>query len=182
MEYVNILSRSKPTGLSKDYVRINRQPYVIGDSAERHGAHTQRTGSARYTREYYGIFAAAVIGRIYDRGREISIFGSHPSSDMKFRTDLMEAMIGDWQVEINGRDRHFRVSYANTFDEPMGGLMNVLLTEDGQHYQHTEISDGRSLVIDIGGFTIGLFSGLGHHAFITDQKIFAFRLVQMLFK
>jgi hypothetical protein len=31
--------------------------------------------------------------------------------------------------------------------------MNVLLTEDGRHYQYTEINDGRALVIDIGGFT-----------------------------
>ena len=31
--------------------------------------------------------------------------------------------------------------------------MNVLLAEDGQHYQHAHITDGRSLVIDIGGFT-----------------------------
>jgi hypothetical protein len=31
--------------------------------------------------------------------------------------------------------------------------MNVLLTEDGQHYQHTELNGGRSLVIDVGGFT-----------------------------
>ena len=31
--------------------------------------------------------------------------------------------------------------------------MNVLLTEDGQHYQRTDINSGRSLVIDIGGFT-----------------------------
>lgn len=45
------------------------------------------------------------------------------------------------------------MSYANTFDEPVGGLMNVLLTEDGQHYQHTDLNGGRSLVIDIGGFT-----------------------------
>jgi len=50
-------------------------------------------------------------------------------------------------------ERHYRVSYANTFDEPVGGLMNVLLTEDGQHYQHSDINGGRTLVIDIGGFT-----------------------------
>ena len=31
--------------------------------------------------------------------------------------------------------------------------MNTLLTEDGQHYQHSELNGGRSLVIDIGGFT-----------------------------
>jgi hypothetical protein len=32
-------------------------------------------------------------------------------------------------------------------------LMNVLLTEDGQRYQYPHIDSGRSLVIDIGGFT-----------------------------
>ena len=50
----------------------------------------------------------------------------------------MKSVIGDWSVEIEGRERQFKVTYANTFDEPVGGLMNVLLTEDGQHYQHTE--------------------------------------------
>jgi len=152
-EFTNILERSKTSGASSDYVRVNGQPYVVGESAERHGVHTQRTGSARYTRDYYGIFAAAVLGHLYDRGREISIFGSHPPGDVKFREDLMEAVIGDWDVEKQGRERHFRVTYANTFDEPVGGLMNVLLTEDGQPYQQTEINGGRSLVIDIGGFT-----------------------------
>jgi hypothetical protein len=62
-------------------------------------------------------------------------------------------VIGDWTVEIAGSECKFRVTYANTFDEPVGGLMNVLLTEDGQHYQHSELNGGRSLVIDIGGFT-----------------------------
>jgi hypothetical protein len=92
-EYKNILSRSKTIGISKDYVCINGQPYVIGESAERHGVHTQRTGSARYTRDYYGIFAAAVLGRLYDRGGEVSIFGSHPPGDVEFRLDLMEAVM-----------------------------------------------------------------------------------------
>ena len=65
----------------------------------------------------------------------------------------MESVVGDWHVEVNGKERHFRVSYANTFDEPVGGLMNVLLTEDGHHYQHAGLNEGRALVIDIGGFT-----------------------------
>jgi hypothetical protein len=76
--YFHTLSRSKMTGPSMDYVRINGDPYVVGESAERHGVHTQHTGSARYTRDYFGGFASAVLGRIYDRGREVSIFGSHP--------------------------------------------------------------------------------------------------------
>ena len=31
--------------------------------------------------------------------------------------------------------------------------MNVLLTDDGQHYLHSDIHNGHALVIDIGGFT-----------------------------
>jgi len=65
----------------------------------------------------------------------------------------MKSVIGEWIVEQGGHESHFCVNYANTFDEPVGGLKNVLLTEDGQHYQHTELNGGRSLVIDIGGFT-----------------------------
>ena len=38
-------------------------------------------------------------------------------------------------MELEGHERCFKVSYVNTFDEPVGGLMNVLLTEDGQHHQ-----------------------------------------------
>jgi hypothetical protein len=152
-EYTNILARASISGLSPDYIRVNGKPYVVGESAERHGLVTQRTGTARYTRDYYGVLAATALGRLYERSRETSVFGSHPPGDVKFRQDLMDAVIGDWDVEVQGRERHFRVTYTNTFDEPVGGLMNVILTEDGQHYQHTNINSGRALVQDIGGFT-----------------------------
>jgi len=72
---------------------------------------------------------------------------------VKYRTDLMKSVIGEWEVETESSNSNFQVIYANTFDEPVGGLMNVLLTEDGQHYQHAHVGEGRSLVIDIGGFT-----------------------------
>ena len=152
-EYTSILSRSGKQASLQGYVRINGQPYAIYESAERHGVHSQRTGSSRYTREYYGIFAAMVLGRLYEKGMEVSIFGSHLPGDSIYRDDPMKCVIGDWVVETGGHERRFRVSYANTFDEPVGGLMNVLLTEDGQHYQHTELNGGRSLIIDVGGFT-----------------------------
>ncbi len=152
-EYGKITNRAGFQKQSTDYLRIDGKPYVVGESAERHGMITQRTGTARYTRDYYGVLAAAALGRLYDRSREVSVFVSHPPGNVHFRQDLMKSVIGDWEVEIQGRVLHFRITYANTFDEPMGGLMNVLLTEDGQHYQQTGINDGRSLVIDIGGFT-----------------------------
>ena len=65
----------------------------------------------------------------------------------------MKSVIGEWTVKVGKREMSFRVIYANTFDEPEGGLMNVLLTEDGEHYKHANVGEGRSLVIDIGGFT-----------------------------
>lgn len=131
---------------------------MVGVSAERHGVLTQRAGSARYTRDYYGIFAAAALAHLYQRGGEVAIFGSHPPGDVHFREDLMKAVIGNWSIEVCGRELNFQVSYANTYDEPVGGLMNVLLTEDGQHYQHNKINEGRTLVIDIGGFTTDLLA------------------------
>ena len=91
--------------------------------------------------------------KLYGRGREVAVFGSHAPGDVKFREDLMRSVIGDWEVEIGDGKSNFKVIYANTFDEPVGGLMNVLLTEDGQHYQHAQVGNGRTLVIDIGGFT-----------------------------
>lgn len=152
-EYKTILSRAGKQMPPLDYMRINGQPYVIGESAERHGLVSQRNGASRYTRDYYGIFAAAALGRLYERGGEVKIFGSHPPGDVQFRQDLMSSVVGDWTVEVGGSERKFRVTYANTFDEPVGGLMNVLLTEDGQHYQRSDINGGRALVIDIGGYT-----------------------------
>ena len=75
-EYEKITNRARFHNQSMGYMRINGKPYVVGDSAERHGLITQRTGSARYTRDYYGVFAAAALGCLYDRSREISVFGS----------------------------------------------------------------------------------------------------------
>jgi hypothetical protein len=51
-EYQSILARSKSSQSLTDYTRINGQPYVIGESAERHGVLTQRNVTARYTADY----------------------------------------------------------------------------------------------------------------------------------
>ncbi len=152
-EYQKISSKTTSTGNTKDYLKVNSKPYVIGESAERHGLLVQRSGTARYNRDYYGVLAAAAMKRLYGRGREISVFGSHPPGDVKCRDDRMQSVIGDWQIETIQGKANFQVTYANTFDEPVGGLMNVLLTEDGRHYQHMGVGEGRALVIDIGGFT-----------------------------
>jgi hypothetical protein len=120
-EYSNVVSRAGAGGLPPGYLRTNRKPYVAGESAERHGVHIQRMGAARYTRDYYGNFSAAALARLYKRGGEIMIFCSHPPGDVLFRQDLMKAIIGDWQIETNGSERCFRVTYPNTFVIRMKG-------------------------------------------------------------
>ena len=152
-EYEKILSRVHINGITQDYFKVNGKPFVVGESAERHGLITQRTGTARYTKDYCGVLAAISLAQFYVRGREVAVFASHPPGDVKYRQDLMKAILGEWEVETGNSKANFRVTYVNTFDEPVGGLMNVLLTEDGQHYQYPQIGDGRSLVVDIGGFT-----------------------------
>jgi hypothetical protein len=147
---IAIVGKANP---SMDYLRINGLPYAVGESAERHGITAQRSGAARYTRDHYGILAASSLARLYERGGEIMVIGSHPPGNVNFWQDLMKAVLGDWHVEASSSEKHFRVTYANTFDEPVGGLMNVLLTEDGQHYLRSDLNGGRSLVIDIGGLT-----------------------------
>ena len=152
-EYENILIRAGKGGPPADYLRINGQPYVVGASAERHGTLTRKTGASRYSADYYGVLAAAMLARLYDTDGDVNIFGSHPPGDVAFREDLMRAVLGEWHVEMSGEEHCFRVTYANTFDEPAGGLMNVVLSEDGQHYARNDINGGRALVIDVGGHT-----------------------------
>ena len=144
-EYEKITNRAGLQNHSVDYLRINGKPYVVGVSAERHGLITQRTGTARYTRDYYGVLAAAALGRLYDRSREISVYGSHPPGDVQFREDLMKSVVGDWVVEIKDKERHFRVSYANTFDEPVGGLMNVILADETESLHLANMRGGMKL-------------------------------------
>jgi hypothetical protein len=151
-EYQQVVERSGPSGPPLDYVRVNDEYYVLGESAERHGTITRRTGAARYTADYYGVFVAATLARITDWGVHMALFGSHPPGDVIYRDNLMEAAAGDWNVEVGGKERRLRINYVNTFEEPVGGLMNLLLAEDGKHYQRTDLN-GRTLVIDVGGHT-----------------------------
>jgi len=106
-EYEKITNRAGLQNQSVDYLRINGKPYVAGESAERHGLVTQRTSTARYTRDYYGVLAAPALGRLNNRSREISVFGSQPPGDVQFRQDLMEAVVGDWYVEVRARSATF---------------------------------------------------------------------------
>ncbi len=80
-EYEQILTRAGRAGPPADYLRVNGQPYVTGESAERHDALTRRSGASRYRSDYYGVFVAAALARLYERGGDVMVFGSHPPRD-----------------------------------------------------------------------------------------------------
>ena len=106
-EYQKILSRVKIHGASTDYVRVNGQTYVMSVTSEPHGVLSQRSGAARYTTVYYSVLAAVALMKLYGRGREVVVFGSHAPSHVKFREDLMRSVIGGWEVEIGSSKSKF---------------------------------------------------------------------------
>lgn len=151
-EYKHILARNNDRA-PDHYIRVNGKPYAFGEQAERHGTLTLRYGAERYAKEYYGVLVAIALARMFSKGGEVALFGSHAPGDVEYRDELMQAGAGTWHVEYEGKELAFKVNYANTFDEPQGGLMNVVLADDGTHYKHSDINGGRALVIDIGGRT-----------------------------
>lgn len=151
-QYNEILVRSRGTP-PPSFFKINDQAYVVGDEAERFGEVARRSGAARYSADYYSVCLAGMLVRLFAEAVNVELFASHPPGDIAYREDLMRAALGEHKIEFGEKVINFRVVYANTFDEPVGGLMNVMLNEDGRSYARSEINDGRSLVIDVGGHT-----------------------------
>lgn len=143
-------------GASEDYIRVNGTAYLVGLSAERKTLRksTFKTGAARYTRGYYGVFLAVTLSRLYSKSmRDIFLFGSHAPGDWMYRDALMKSALGEWHVEVCGKERTFAVEEADTFDEPNGGASNMLYTDDGTRVQNLPMKKGTTLMIDIGGHT-----------------------------
>lgn len=136
-----------------DYAIVNGTPYVFGESAFRHSAITRRKGAERYDRHYYGVLAAVAMARLYQMSMtHVFWFGSHAPQDVDYADALMESVIGAHHVIHNGKDLHFVVQDGSTFDEPLGGAMNVYLTEQGG-LRRNGLVGGMTAVIDVGGFT-----------------------------
>lgn len=150
---INEITRSNAGKLPTGYAIVNDTPYAYGVQAERYGALEPRKRAARYTRDYYGVIAAIALAESYSKNGEYAIFGSHPPIDSDMRDFLLDSVTGFWEVKLFDRTNRFDVVYANSFDEPAGGLWNVVLASDGQHYQHSDVNEGRALVLDIGGRT-----------------------------
>jgi hypothetical protein len=152
-EFRQIQQRHADGILPDGYVTVNEIPYVFGEYAEVRNDFIPRKGARRYTSDYYGVMAAIGFALLFNSDREIRYFGSYPSELVNYRDELMRSVLGAWNICIGDRGLTFRVISADSMDEPICGLMNVVLTADGKRYQRSEIYDGSTLVIDVGGGT-----------------------------
>lgn len=174
-QYLDILKSYGVNKVPADFIRVNGIAYAVGQQAEQYGAVTRFTGAERYRREYIGVMAMSMIIRLYKASvMETEIFASHPPRHIQYADDLIEALAGRWMVDAGGREYEIRVGYVNTFDEPTGGLMNVMLTNDGTSYQRSELKSSKTIVIDIGGGTtdfIEVNNGEINYATVSTEPI-----------
>lgn len=157
-EYSKVMKDSRgvpPQG----YIRVNGTPYAFGEVAEKRGA-KKRSGAARYTKEYYGVSLAVMLSLVYDAdnaGGDVQAFCSYAPRDSDYEEHVIDAALGEYEIEVGKRRNYFNLEAATSFAEPVGGLMNVMLRQDGRGAQ-TDLLGGDTLVIDIGEFTTDFVS------------------------
>lgn len=138
-------------------MQINGVPFAVGERALTRGYQARQTTAERYNEIYYGSLLAAMLYKLYDKPiKDIFVYASHPPVAVEYRNDIIASAKGVWTVEgVNGR-RTYKVRDARCFDEPVGGVMNLLLSGDGKSYARSDIKQGSTLVLDIGGQTIDI--------------------------
>lgn len=152
-EYRQIIAREG----HEDIMRINNVPYAIGKTATTKGYQPRQTTAERYTSGYYGVLLAAMLFRLYDKSiKNVLLYASHPPVAVEYRPEIIKATKGRWVVECLGEKREYIVAETRCFDEPVGGAMNMLIATDGKSYLRSDIKDGSTLVLDIGGQTIDI--------------------------
>lgn len=150
-EYREAITREKDEWL----MRINGIPFAVGKRAIKRGYQARMTSANRYNDIYYGSLIAATLYQLYDKPiRDVFVYASHPPSMVQYRHNITTAVKGVWEVDGMHGVRKYKVSQARCFDETVGGVMNLLLSNDGKTYNRSDIKQGDTLTIDIGGQTI----------------------------
>lgn len=139
---------------SADLFMYNGSYYAVGDTAERLGADTRRSGGVKYQPDYYPVAMLAVLLSIYPQGIDgpITVWAAYPPGDIRFRDDLHAVLMGKHEVETASGDKLlFHVKGVGSYDEPVGGLWNYLLDNTGQFYNRRNMPSGYGIAFDLGG-------------------------------
>lgn len=140
--------------------------FVVGETAQSLSHVTSRTGRPKYERDYYGVFFASVVGRLYhEAGRKLSqlrVFASYAPDDDKYTEDLKASVQGNWRIIVGGAEHgvpmQFVVDKVSTYKEPYGGYLceNYQWSNTRNCYAPTLLGK-RVAGIDIGGGTHSSF-------------------------
>jgi hypothetical protein len=152
-DYEDLMARTGKQG-SPDVYLINGTPYAFGKTAELRGFRDRRYGSDRYIEGYYGAFlAAALFNTFPENNHNIILYASHAPKDLMYRSAIQQAAERKWTIEALGERRSYTVKRVYFFDEPQGGLMNLVLDETGRKFRYKSLLSGDVLGIDVGGYT-----------------------------
>lgn len=137
---------------------VNGVYYAIGEQAMRNGSGAVLLGEARYTREYYGVLAAIAAFHGFPAStRNIFLYGSHTPKDVIYRDDLINAVLGKWDVQCQSVKKSFNVVRAMGYDEPAGAFRHATLSEDGLSRRgQKQLHTAETAILDVGGLTLGI--------------------------
>lgn len=137
----------------KEWFAAGGRCFVVGHSAESEGVVTRKTGSAKYTNDYYGVSLMAVLLRVLPEGHNnLHIYSSFPPGDNAYVEDLVGAILGKWGIETSaGNVVNYHIRSVQPYDEPLGGYICAAWDTQGIPYKDSHLDKGSTLVVDVGG-------------------------------
>lgn len=163
--FASVMPHEYDDGLSRygkanafDFVRINGQSFLVGPTAEYY-QQQRLTGAPKYAREYYGVFFASTVARIFHVNPDLlkaglNVVASHASRDYEFHNMLRDAIRGSWSFECGGKRYKFSVSSIETYEECYGSYARCAFLKEKNRWT-TPLMGKVVGILDIGGGTVG---------------------------
>ncbi len=160
-EWLRAIARGIPQG----YIRVNGEPYAVGDSARRHSIADRPRGAQRYRKGYYDVILANSLSKAFSKSQsDITLFASHAPKDFQYADNLRRSALGTYEVESSNGTLIFDVKRVETYDEPVGGYSEYTLNRDGGEKQLRKKAkndlafvEKTILISDSGGHTTDTF-------------------------
>lgn len=162
-QYEEGLSRAGNHGIAYNFVQIESNRYVIGESAEQFNVE-KRQGRAKYAEDYYVPFVLSVVSQEFAECPEllrngIDVMASHAPQDVAFGGLLIKTLKRSWSWSSGNATFRMSIRSVETFDEPFGGYNNAGMIRQENvasgEWQFPLIGSTVG-VIDIGGGTISM--------------------------
>lgn len=144
-----------------DLVRFGDRFFVVGPTADGF-FQTKLTGRPKYTRDYYGVFFAAAVAKMFRANPALletglDVVASHATDDFGFREYLAASVKGKWSFECGGKTYKFEAIRVRTFEESFGGYARRAYKFHRGAFS-TPLRGQFVGVIDIGGGTCGVMA------------------------